>query len=136
LTEQSVLAGVRIETGDGDPRGCISESRQFARRQSDCRLHRLGRQCLRHFGQWDVHRRQDDAQCFGVKHHRHGGNTRQVSEQIRMAVPWKAGQSERLFVDWSRRYRSNTVLPRIFHRTNDGFIRCAASVGAQQPRFE
>ena len=132
-TEQSVLAGMRIETGDGDPRWSMPN------RGNSHAVNRIvvsidaWPSVLAALRQRDVHRRQDDAQCFGVKHHRHGGNTRQVGEQIGMAVPWKAGQPERLLVDRRRRDRGDTVLPRLFHRTNDGFIRRTAGVGAQQP---
>ena len=38
--EQPVLAGVRIEAGDGDPRRRDAEARQLARRQRDGRLER------------------------------------------------------------------------------------------------
>jgi hypothetical protein len=53
-----------------------------------------------------------------------------------MAVPREAGQPERLLVDRSRRYCGHTLLPRVFHRTNDGFIRGTAGVGAQLPWCE
>ena len=49
--EQTVLARVRVQARDGNPRRGNAESRQLARRQRDGRLERLARQRPRHLGE-------------------------------------------------------------------------------------
>ena len=103
--EQPVLAGVRIQAGDGDARRAHAEPRQLARRQRDRRLERWLRQRARHVGQRDVNRRQHDAQRVGVEHHRDVRRAGQMREQIGVAAPRQAGQPERFLVDRRRRDR-------------------------------
>ena len=90
-----MLARVRVEARDGEPRPGEAEARKLARGEPDRLLHHLAREQARHVGEGDVHRREHDAKLVGIKHHRDMRSARQVRQQVGVAVPGQAGQPER-----------------------------------------
>ena len=60
--EQSVFAGVRIQSGDGDPRLHLVEQRELACRQRDRLFHETLRQKRRHVCERNMNGREHHAQ--------------------------------------------------------------------------
>ena len=102
VAHQPVLAAVRVQAGDGEPRPRDAEAGQRVRGGPDRRRQHVGRERLRDVGQRDVHGRERHLQPLGVEEHHRPGDAGQVAEQVRVPLPRQAGQRERLLVDRRR----------------------------------
>ncbi len=124
--DQPVLAGVRVQSGQPEPRRRTAESRQRRRRQVDDAVERGAGQRRRDLGERNVDGREDHPQRLGVEHHRDPRRPGQMGEQIGVAAPGKAGGGERLLVDRRRRHRVDPAGLRVLDGADDGVVGGAA----------
>ena len=97
--EEPVLAGVRIEPGDGKAWCRQPESRQLHVGEVDRVLQLPLRQDLRNAAQRHVHGREHHAQGVRVEHHRHPPGTSQMGEQVGVSRPRQPRGGERRLAD-------------------------------------
>ena len=133
-SEQTVLAGMWIESGHGNPRPRSPEPRQLAPREIDGRFERSGTERARHVGQRDVHGGEHDTQDVRVKHHRNVARARQVGQQIGVPGPRQTGQPEGLLVDRRRGNRVDLAFHRRIDGAHHGVVRRPPCLGGQHTR--
>ena len=136
VSDEAVLPRVRVEPGEGEPRGGDAEARQLARGQHDRALERLAGQRPGHFRERDVHGREHDAQRVGVEHHGDARRSREVGEQIRVPAPRQPGRGEGFLVDRRGGDGVDHVRLRVGDRAGDGVVGGTAGLRRHAPARE
>ena len=134
--DQAVLAGVRIQAGQGQPRPRRPEARKLGVRQGDGRLQPAARQQPRHVGQRHVHRRQHHRQPLGVEHHPHLAGPRQLGQQFGVPPPAESGPRPRELADRRRGHGVDAARQRVAGGARDRLVRRPAGGRGDHPRPE
>jgi hypothetical protein len=122
VTQQPVFSGVRIQSGERQPRRGDAEPRQLLRGQRDDLVEQRARQRARHIRQRHVHGGQHHLQRLGPEHHGHAAAAGQVAEQIRVPLPRESCMGQCELVDWRRRHAVHHAVLRIADRGTDGVV--------------
>ena len=122
VADQAILAGVRIQAGQSQPRPRHPETRQLGVREGDGRLQPLARQQRRHVGQRHVHGGQHHRQAPRVEHHPDVAGAGEIGQQLGVPAPAQPGPRPRLFVDRTGGYRVDAPRHRVPHGARDRLI--------------
>ncbi len=127
--KEPVLAGMRIETGDGQAGRCDTEARErFGSNPDHAEQPRPG-QIVRHERERDMDGREHDLEPLGPEHHHDVVDTAEMREQVGVAAPRQTGGRKGLLVDRRRDDGIDVCRKRIRRRADDRLVGRARRAG-------
>ena len=131
VTEQAVLAAMRIDAGDRDARPLQAKAAEMRMADADGREYAFGRRASDSGFQRHMGRDVNCGQPLGRQQHEGGFCAGQRGEHARMAIIMMAGSVQRLLVDRRGDDAADLAAARHFHGTRNEAERRVAGAGVE-----